>query len=316
MELDDAEEAEVVSATRRRPRRCDHGPTGRDRRRRAGPIFTTTSPNWWVGDGPSEGWWWRRRCSAAMQTAPAGLERALAARLLPPSDAAPDRRPPTSVERVRDGRSFSPREVTSAVDGKETFRLTCSFHAPEDGDEYQLPMGPDDPDAATRSRASRRRSPSTSASSAPTEQREDGTYLSTRRCWFRTREPLPDDPAMHACVLAYFSDMTGAAVPPAEPGDLGDPHRRQPRSRRLVPPAVAGRRLEPLRHPCAGQRRRPGHHPGDDARRGRHVAPQHGAGAADPGARRRRWCSRRRRGSSGQRGQEATMGLLEGRGRS
>ena len=28
------------------------------------------------------------------------------------------------------------------MEGKETFRMTCSFHAPEDGDDYQLPVGP------------------------------------------------------------------------------------------------------------------------------------------------------------------------------
>ena len=54
-----------------------------------------------------------------------------------------------------------------------------------------------------------------------TERREDGTYLSTRRCWFRTREPLPDDPAVHACLLAYFSDMTGAAFRPLSLGTWG-----------------------------------------------------------------------------------------------
>ncbi len=54
-----------------------------------------------------------------------------------------------------------------------------------------------------------------------TERQEDGTFASTRRCWFRVREPLPDDPAVHACLLAYFSDMTAAAFRPGSMGAWG-----------------------------------------------------------------------------------------------
>jgi acyl-CoA thioesterase-2 len=54
-----------------------------------------------------------------------------------------------------------------------------------------------------------------------TTRRADGTYQSTRRCWFRVREALPDDPAVHACVLAYFSDMTGASFRPHSLGVWG-----------------------------------------------------------------------------------------------
>ena len=92
--------------------------------------------------------------------------------------------------------------------------MTCSFHAPEPGDEYQMPMAPGLP-----------RPDDISGVEAPfpfdirevgaTKRREDGSYLSTRRCWFRTREGLPDDPIIHACVLAYFSDMTAASFRPA-----------------------------------------------------------------------------------------------------
>jgi acyl-CoA thioesterase-2 len=124
------------------------------------------------------------------------------------------------VDRVRDGRSFSLREVTSLVEGKETFRLACSFHGPEDGDEYQLPIAADVP-----------RPQDIEGFEAPfpfdireigaTEKRADGTYESTRRCWFRTREPLPDDLAIHACVLTYFSDMTGASFRPLSLGSWG-----------------------------------------------------------------------------------------------
>ncbi len=117
------------------------------------------------------------------------------------------------VSELRDGRSFSLREVSSLVDGKESFRMTCSFHAPERGDEYQVPMvtGLSLPAAISGVEAP---FPFDIRELGPSEQREDGSYLSTRRCWFRTRESLPDDPRIHACLLAYFSDMTAASFRP------------------------------------------------------------------------------------------------------
>ncbi len=98
--------------------------------------------------------------------------------------------------------------------------MTCSFHAPEEGDEYQLPVAPGiaPPGEIAGVEAP---FPFDIRELGATERRQDGTYLSTRRCWFRTREPLPDDPAVHACLLAYFSDMTGAAFRPLSLGQWG-----------------------------------------------------------------------------------------------
>jgi acyl-CoA thioesterase-2 len=51
----------------------------------------------------------------------------------------------------------------------------------------------------------------------PTEP-VDGVYRSTRRAWFKTAGELPDDPALHTCVLAFASDMgvvAAARVPVA-----------------------------------------------------------------------------------------------------
>ena len=78
------------------------------------------------------------------------------------------------------------------------FRLTCSFHAPEPGDEYQLADRGRASRLPTRSRDSRRRSPSTSASSVPTEQRPTG-HTSRRGVagsvpashWRTTRRSMP-----------------------------------------------------------------------------------------------------------------------------
>jgi acyl-CoA thioesterase II len=218
MELDKAEEAEVVEATVSdlvNAIAATNGGTGSDGRER----FTTTSPNWWVSGRTFGGMVVAQALSAACQTVPPGLDvHSLHGYFLRPTS--PGSQSIHTVERLRDGRSFSLREVVSAVDGKEVFRLTCSFHAPEDGDEYQLPIGPEIRKPA-QIEGIEAPFPFDVRELGSTEQRSDGTYLSTRRCWFRTREPLPDDPALHACVLAYFSDMTGAAFRPLTMGSWG-----------------------------------------------------------------------------------------------
>ncbi len=222
MELDEAEEAEVVVATvgdlvDAITARAE-GSDGAGR-----PSFTSTSPTWWIGDRTFGGMVVAQALHAAHQTVDPRLEvHSLHGYFLRPTPAGARSR--HAVEAVRDGRSFCTRAVTSTVEGKETFRMTCSFHAPEKGDEYQLAVGPGVPP------------PESTAGFEPpfeapfpfdirelghTEQRSDGTFLSTRRCWFRTREALPDDPVVHACVLAYYSDMTGAAFRPLSMGSFG-----------------------------------------------------------------------------------------------
>src|SRR5258708_22355384 len=105
------------------------------------PTFTTTSPRWWVGGRTFGGMVVAQALSAAVQTAPPGLEvHSLHGYFLRPTS--PGAQTTHVVDRVRDGRSFSTREVVSSVGGKETFRMTCSFHAPEEGAEYQLPVWP------------------------------------------------------------------------------------------------------------------------------------------------------------------------------
>jgi acyl-CoA thioesterase II len=183
------------------------------------PTFTTTTPDWWAGGRSFGGLVVAQALSATLQTVPSGLEvHSLHGYFLRPTGS--QARTVHTVERVRDGRSFSTRAVVSAIEGRETFRMTTSFHAPEEGDEYQLPAGSEIPSPCDLARVE-----------APfvfdvrelgaTECQEDGTFASTRRCWFRVREPLPDDPAVHACLLAYFSDMTGAAFRPGSMGAWG-----------------------------------------------------------------------------------------------
>jgi acyl-CoA thioesterase-2 len=194
------------------PQAVDPGPDGRD-------TFVTTSPNWWGGDRMFGGMVVAQALSAAIRTAPTHLQvHSLHGYFLRP---APPGVPSTQrVERVRDGRSFVTREVTTEVEGRTTFRMTCSFHQAEEGDEYQLPMASDIP-PVEETEGFEAPFPFDLRELGSSEQRNDGTYRSTRRLWFRTRQPLPDDPGLHACVLAYLSDMTGAAFRPLSLGTWG-----------------------------------------------------------------------------------------------
>ncbi len=207
----EAEDSEIVSATvTELVQAVTAIEVERDRERR---TFVTQSPDWWMTGRTFGGMVVAQALNAALQTVPRSLQvHSLHAYFLRPVPSGSDSR--HQVSELRDGRSFSLRQVSSLVDDRECFRMTCSFHAPEPGDEYQIPMAPGLP-----------RPDDISGVEAPfpfdvrevgaTKRREDGSYLSTRRCWFRTRECLPDDPIIHACVLAYFSDMTAASFRPA-----------------------------------------------------------------------------------------------------
>jgi acyl-CoA thioesterase-2 len=127
------------------------------------------------------------------------------------------------VERPRDGRSFTSRRVKAVQSDEVIFDAIASFHVAEEGPEYQMPMLDDVPDPTDveepQGMFGRMRS------MMPFDMREmgptppiDGIYRSTRRCWFRTIGQLPDDPALHQCVLAFASDMgvvSAARVPVA-----------------------------------------------------------------------------------------------------
>ena len=194
---------------------AQEGPPGPDGRQ----VFVTSSPNWWGGDRVFGGMVVAQALRAATRTVPEGLDvHSLHGYFLRPSS--PGSTSTHRVERVRDGRSFTTREVATEVEGRTTFRMTCSFHAAEAGDEYQLPMPPD-VTPPEQSDGIEILFPFDIRELGATARRADGTYESTRRCWFRTRERLPDDPALHACILAYLSDMTGAAFRPLSLGTWG-----------------------------------------------------------------------------------------------
>ena len=128
--------------------------------------------------------------------------------------ALPGTRPQLSVERVRDGRSYSHREVQVSVDGTETSRFLLSFCAPEEGREYQ-PLRPDAPDPRGL-RAEVGTHPFELIELGSAEADQNGFHEWTRRVWFRCAAKVRDDVAFQTAALAYISDHTGLALRPGE----------------------------------------------------------------------------------------------------
>jgi acyl-CoA thioesterase-2 len=136
------------------------------------------------------------------------------------------------VDRIRDGRSFTTRRVRAIQNGESIFAMMASYHAEEPGLHHETPMPPvPRPEELPGGDALRPYLESIPAErrgywlrERPIELRPCDPERYFRRApadpvqsiWFRATGRLPDDPALHAVVLAYASDMTlldSAAVP-------------------------------------------------------------------------------------------------------
>ena len=126
------------------------------------------------------------------------------------------------VDRIRDGKSFATRRVVAIQHGEAIFNLSASFHVEENGVEHQMPMPPSvDPETLptfTERMApyaaklgewySRPRPIDTRYVGEPNRNTSLGSRPPHQQVWFRTDGDLPDDPLLHACVVAYASDMS------------------------------------------------------------------------------------------------------------
>jgi acyl-CoA thioesterase II len=166
---------------------------------------------------------------AAMRTVPGGFSpHSLHAYfILPGNPALPIH---YEAENLRDGRSFATRRVVARQDGAAIFALSASFHTSEDGFDHQVAM-PDVPQPDTLlsdkqlAEAFKGQLPENITRyflrDRPIELKpvKLGKYLGvkptareiaepTQHVWFKTTQPLPDDPALHTAFIAYASDMT------------------------------------------------------------------------------------------------------------
>ena len=122
------------------------------------------------------------------------------------------------VERLRDGGSFVTRRVNAIQHGETIFSMSASFQTDQSGIEHQDAMPsappPDDlPELSVRGGVSTTPDSRSSRSGTSGSCRATSSTLlpgkaSQQQVWFRHRDPLPDDPVLHICALAYMSDLT------------------------------------------------------------------------------------------------------------
>ncbi len=127
-----------------------------------------------------------------------------------------------SVENMRDGRSFSARRVHAHQDGRILLSMITSFQDRAGGLDHQDVM-PDAPDPESlppdHVAASRSEDPATAMRShrlaidmrhveGPIVHRPAESRDPDQKVWLRAAGPLPDDPLVHAAVLAYASDYS------------------------------------------------------------------------------------------------------------
>ncbi|MFJ3924800.1 acyl-CoA thioesterase [Streptomyces sp. NPDC090022] len=133
-----------------------------------------------------------------------------------------------SVDRIRDGRSFTTRRVVAVQHGQPIFHLSASFQTYEEGLDHQASMPPA-PNPETLPTAAKSlphyrdifRDPGTVERLIDARGAVDLRYATTppwgsvgeplpprSQVWFRTAGKLADDPMLHICLATYVSDMT------------------------------------------------------------------------------------------------------------
>jgi len=128
-----------------------------------------------------------------------------------------------TVDRVRDGRSFSTRRVSAIQHGKTIFTLSASFHRPEPGPEHADPMPAAPPPETIEPNVARlarllgpdrmrpHMHPIDVRSVGPLSAeaaRDPALRTTSNLVWLRVDAELPDDPLLHVCLMTYASDMT------------------------------------------------------------------------------------------------------------
>ena len=123
-----------------------------------------------------------------------------------------------SVERIRDGRSFTTRRVVAEQRGEVIFSLMASFCAPEEGISHQTqpmpkappPEGLQDWEDLRASILGERRPYGALEVRDCDPESADPAILSPpyRRIWMRPRGEMPDDPLAHMALLVFATDRT------------------------------------------------------------------------------------------------------------
>ena len=121
------------------------------------------------------------------------------------------------VDRLRNGKSFTTRQVVARQSGGAILNLSASFHTQEEGPDIQTPQLIDipKPDELETDRVMAGRDTRTVCHDHDPPQ---------SRQWVRFNEPLSDDPLDHICALAYLTDSNAMrAIRAGHPRERGMP---------------------------------------------------------------------------------------------
>ena len=128
-----------------------------------------------------------------------------------------------SVDRLRDGRSFSTRRVQAYQKGEPIFSMIASFQSDSEGVDHQVEMPKDIPNPedlpSTKELLANHEHPVASffANARPFDMRHvssplyfkvEGEPVAHQAVWIKAIGDLPENPALHQAALAYVSDYT------------------------------------------------------------------------------------------------------------
>jgi acyl-CoA thioesterase-2 len=128
------------------------------------------------------------------------------------------------VDRALDGKHFSSRRVIAIQHGKQIFNMSASFQLPEAGLEHQDSMPDVPPPESLRDLESHYRDvldqlpagvrrmleqkrPFEFRPVEPQDHLRREKSAPMKYMWFRAVDKLPDEEALHRCLLAYVSDF-------------------------------------------------------------------------------------------------------------
>jgi acyl-CoA thioesterase II len=178
-----------------------------------GSVFSPESGNWQRTFGGHVAG--QSLVSAVRTVDPRYLVHSLHGYFIRPGDA----KAPTVfiVERIRDGGSFCTRRVNAIQHGQTIFSMSASFQSDQEGINHQdvVPAAPP-PDGLPGLSSMKvfddagfRQFEEWDVRIVPRERlRRLPGKASQQQVWFRHHDPLPDDPVLHICALAYMSDLT------------------------------------------------------------------------------------------------------------
>ena len=110
------------------------------------------------------------------------------------------------VERTRDGGSFSARRILVTQRGEAIFNMDASFQVPESGLSHQMAMPDLQPPLEAKIPKALFDAPFVTWRHEFRRLQSETPQPPEQFVWFKSTGPVPEDPALAACLLVYESD--------------------------------------------------------------------------------------------------------------